>query len=204
MSIKDNYYIKQIPYKLAIDIIIEKHYLHRKASCVFAFGLFEILTDNLVGVIIYGIPASPNVCRGICGREEELNVYELTRLWVDDKVPKNGESFLIGNTIKLLDREIIVSYSEPEQGHVGYVYQATNWIYTGLTAKRTNRVKIDGSTIKHNRHAHEDKEDTMLVDRPRKHRYIYFNCNGKRRKNELLQKLKYNICSYPKLHTLVA
>jgi len=137
------------------------------------------------------------------GNEQQLNVYELTRLWIDDKVPRNGESFLIGNTIKLLDKEIIVSYSEPDHGHVGYVYQATNWIYTGLTAKRTNRVKIDGSTTKHNRHAHEDKEDTVLVPRPRKHRYIYFNCKGKKRK-ELLSMLKYNIAPYPKLHNIAS
>ena len=36
-----------------------------------------------------------------------------------------------------------------------------------------------------------------LVDRPRKHRYIFFNCKPKRKK-ELLGKLKYKIESYPK------
>ena len=36
-----------------------------------------------------------------------------------------------------------------------------------------------------------------LIDRPRKHRYIYFNCN-KWRKKELLNKLKYEIKPYPK------
>jgi hypothetical protein len=36
-------------------------------------------------------------------------------------------------------------------------------------------------------------------ERPRKHRYIYFNCN-KRRKKELIKKLRYTIQVYPKLH----
>ena len=36
-----------------------------------------------------------------------------------------------------------------------------------------------------------------LVDRPRKHRYIYFNCS-KTRKKQLLKKLKYKIYAYPK------
>ena len=35
------------------------------------------------------------------------------------------------------------------------------------------------------------------TQRPQKHRYIFFNCN-KRRKKELLNKLKYKILKYPK------
>lgn len=195
---KDDYYIDEITYKSAMHLIIKHHYLHRKSNCVYSFGLIRKETKEIVGVITYGIPASPNVCRGICGKDEEKNVYELTRLWIKDDVPKNAESYLIGNTLKLLDREIVVSYSEPEQGHVGTVYQATNFLYCGLTAKRTNRVKIDGTkSEKHNRHMVYDKDNTVLVPRPRKHRYIYLNCKGKRKK-ELLNKLLYKILPYPK------
>ena len=61
-------------------------------------GLF--VEDKLVGCITYGLPASPNVCRGICGNEYFKDVIELTRLWICDSVGKNAESFLIGNTIK--------------------------------------------------------------------------------------------------------
>lgn len=197
MSIKDLYYIKPIPRKIANDMIIEFHYLHRTANIRYSFGLFAKDTDELIGVITYGNPASPNVCRGICGEEEFHNVQELTRLWIKDGTPKNTESFFIANTIKFVKEEIIVSYAEPHEGHLGIVYQATNWIYTGLTAKRTNRVKIDGSTTKHNRSQCYIKEGTMLVERPRKHRYIYFNCN-RRRKKELLKKLRYEILPYPK------
>lgn len=128
--------IKTISYKIAMAIIVEKHYLHRKAPCSFAFGLFD--GENIKGVIIYGTPSSAPLRRGICGDDEKDNVIELTRLWVDDSVGKNGESYLIGNTIPLINKEIIVSYAEIEQGHIGIVYQATNWIYTGLSAKRTN------------------------------------------------------------------
>lgn len=38
---KNDYYIKEISYKCAIDIVIKNHYLHRKAPCEQAFGLFE-------------------------------------------------------------------------------------------------------------------------------------------------------------------
>lgn len=205
MAIKEKYKIQKISSPIANDMVVRNHYLHRKAQASYAFGLYEIegeknglfISDKLVGCIIYGLPASPNVCRGICGEEYFNDVIELTRLWIDDCVGKNGESFLIGNTIKMLDKKIIISYSEPDFGHLGIVYQATNWIYTGLTEKRTNRVAIDGSTTKHNRHECKKKEDTILIDRPRKHRYIYFNTD-KREKRELIKKLKYKILPYPK------
>lgn len=205
MSIKENYYIKEIDYKKAMDIIIKNHYLHRKAPCSFSFGLFENITNELKGVVIYGTPSSAPLRKGICGNDEKDNVIELTRLWVDDSVPKNGESFLIGNTIKRVNKEIIVSFAEIDQGHIGYVYQATNWIYTGLSAKRSNWV-IEG-VDKHCQtiaDKYTSKELTEIygdkfkrVPRPRKHRYVYFNCS-KKRKKELLSKLKYKIESYPK------
>ena len=41
------------------------------------------------------------------------------------------------------------------------------------------------------------EENVYYVERPRKHRYIYFNAKG-RRKKELMKKLKYKILPYPK------
>jgi len=205
MSLRDKYYIRGITSKEANAIFVRYHYLHRKAQIIYAFGLFEkdgnmqdlFTSDKLIGCVAYGMPASPNVCRGICGADYFNDVIELTRLWIEDSTPKNVESFLIGNTMKKIDKNIIISYSEPDEGHLGIVYQATNFIYTGLTAKRTNRVPIDGGTQKHNRHECMKKENTMLVPRPRKHRYIYFNGN-KRKKKELIKALKYKIEPYPK------
>jgi hypothetical protein len=190
-----------------MKLIIEKHYLHRKCPCSFAFGLFENTTKNIVGVVIYGTPSSAPLRKGICGNDEKNNVIELVRLWVDDNVPKNGESFLIGNTLKLIDKEIVVSYADTQFEHIGYVYQATNWIYTGLSAKRTNwtikGVDKHCQTIADKYTSKELKEkygnDFQLIERSRKHRYVYFNCS-KRRKKELLKKLNYPILPYPKLN----
>lgn len=202
---KEDYVVSRISYKEAMDIIVEKHYLHRKCPCTHAFGLFNE-RSGLLGVIVYGTPSSSTLRKGIAGVENINNVIELTRLWVDDSVPKNGESFLIGNTLPFVDKEIIVSYAEPNQGHIGTIYQATNWIYTGLSAKRTNWT-ISGATIhsqtiadkyktaKNIREVFGDK--FSLQPRPRKHRYIYLKGN-KRRRNELMKMLKYPILKYPK------
>jgi len=205
IKLSESYIIERISYSAAMDVVVAKHYLHRKAPVSIAFGMFDLF-GAIVGVVTYGVPASSTLLRGVCGVDEAKNVYELNRLWVDDDVPKNGESFLIGNTINKLDREIIVSYADSSQQHVGVVYQATNWIYTGLSTKFKDP-KIRGLENQHhatyangltNAQVIEKFGDRVYwVDRPRKHRYVYFNAS-KSRKKTLLQKLSYKILPYPK------
>jgi len=204
----EKYYIEQITYDQAMEMVVANHYLHRKAPCSVAYGLFHKDSLECLGVICYGVSASSTLLRGVCGEDEAKNVYELTRLWVDDSVPKNGESFLIGNTLKLLDKEIIVSYADSSQNHVGTVYQATNWIYTGLSAKFRDP-KVKG--LEHQHHATYANglsnaqviekfgaENVYFVERPRKHRYVIFNAS-KTRKKQLLAKLCYPVLPYPKI-----
>ncbi len=207
MALAQNYTIERISYQMAQEAVIANHYLHRKAPCTFAFGMFDSV-GQLVGVVIYGVPASSTLLKGICGPDEAQNVYELTRLWVDDSVPKNGESWLIGQTLKQLDREIIVSFADSSADHVGYVYQATNFIYTGLSAKFKDP-KVKGLEGQHhatyangltNAEVIEKFGDRVYwVERPRKHRYIYFNAS-KTRKKVLMSKLRYKPMPYPKIH----
>lgn len=199
----ENYTVQRIDYSTAMEVIVREHYLHRKAPCSNAFGLF--LKGEIKGIVCYGTPSSAPLRRGIAGIENASNVVELTRLWVCDSVPKNGESFLIGRTIKNAGKEIIVSYAEIQQGHLGVVYQATNWIYTGLSAKRTNwtiegidkhcQTIADKYTVNEIREKYGDK--FSLQDRPRKHRYVFINAKG-RRKAKLMGDLNYKQQPYPK------
>lgn len=202
MALKQ-YTIQQIDYKTAMEIVVKHHYLHRKAPCSFAFGLF--LQNEIKGVICYGTPSSAALRKGIAGIENRNNVIELTRLWVCDSVPKNGESYLIGNTLKKVNKEIVVSYADTSEDHVGTVYQATNWLYTGLSAKRTSWV-IEGfdkhcQTIADRYTASDLRkeygEKFSLQQRSRKHRYVFINAKGKR-KTELLKSLRYPVLKYPK------
>jgi len=205
MSLLTDYTIERIPYQMATELIVAKHYLHRKAPISMAFGMFD-QSGQIVGVVTYGVPASSTLLKGVCGEDEASNVYELNRLWVDDSVPKNGESYLIGNTLGLLDKEIVVSYADTSQGHVGVVYQASNWLYTGLSAKFKDP-KVRGLENQHhatyahgltNKQVVEKFGDrAYFVERPRKHRYIFLN-GSKARRKELLKKLRYPVKSYPK------
>jgi hypothetical protein len=196
--------VKPIDNATAPELVVKNHYLHRKAPCSNAFGLFDEL-QALRGVVLYGTPSSAPLRSGIAGKENASNVIELTRLWIDDNSPKNSESYLIGNSLKHCGKEIVVSFADTQQNHLGIVYQATNWLYTGLSAKRTDWV-VEG--IDKHGHTWADKytaeemrnqfgDKFKLVPRSRKHRYIFINAKGKRKK-ELLSSLKYKIEPYPK------
>lgn len=202
------YEVHEIPANHATEIIVQNHYLHRRGPASSAFGLFDDL-GSLVGVITYGTPASPSLVKGVAGEDEACHVTELTRLWIADITPKNAESFLIGNSLKMLpdDKDIVVSFAEVRAGHVGTVYQATNWIYTGLSDRHVEW-HVDGvESSKHGRHlfdefggvdgAKEALGDRLVrTERPRKHRYVYLRGDKWRRK-ELLSKLRYDPQPYP-------
>ena len=128
--------------------LLEKHYAKRIPQIMFAFGLYD--DNQLKGVVTYGIPASPSLCMGICGKEYSEKVLELNRLCLMDN-NKNESSFLVANSIRLLPKPtIIVSYADTSQGHVGYVYQSTNFIYTGLSANRVDWT-VKGLEHKHSK-----------------------------------------------------
>src|SRR5512136_439793 len=115
--------------------LLQKHYAKRLCPISFAFGAF--VDGQLIGVVTYGTPASAPLREGICGKEYSDQVLELNRLCCENSA--NVASELVGKSLRLLPKpKIVVSYADTEQGHIGYVYQATNFIYTGLSAKRTD------------------------------------------------------------------
>jgi len=187
--------------------LLKKHYAKRIPQIMFAFGLY--VNEELVGVVTYGIPASPNLCMGICGKEYSSKVLELNRVCLLNN-SKNQASYLISNSIKLLPKPtIVVSYADTDKGHVGYVYQATNFFYTGLSANRVDwavkgleykhcKTISDGMTLQSIKEKYG--EDFYYTQRSRKHRYIFLH-GSKNDKKMLLSKMLYKILPYPKGET---
>ena len=216
---KDNYIVDPIDTKAALNIVIKNHYLHRVAPCSKAFGIFEkggFFGGILKGVVCYGVPAYNPILKSICGKEEMNNVYELTRLWIDDSVPKNGESFLISNSLKKLDKEIIISYADSSYDHLGIIYQSSNWHFIGTTggpgSKQPTDLAIKGldlhpASVTDKFRGQKNRVEKLIEmfgeeniyrkERSLKYRYVIFNAN-KRRKKELMKKLTYSILPYPK------
>lgn len=189
--------------------ILGIHYAHRWPSISYAFGLFD--KKELIGVVTYGTPPSAPLRRGIAGDNYSNCVLELNRLCLKYN-RKNEASFLVGNSLKKLpDNKIIISFADCSQDHKGIVYQATNFIYCGLSAKRTDwKVKgkehLHGQTIadefrgvKNRAEAMREKygDNFYLEPRPRKHRYVTLTGN-KRFKKAALKALKYKQEDYPK------
>jgi len=215
---KDDYIVDPIDTKAALDIVIKNHYLHRVAPCSKAFGIFErggFFGGILKGVVCYGVSVNP-IFKSLCGEEEANNVYELTRLWIDDSVPKNGESFLISNSLKKLDKEIIISYADSSYDHLGIIYQSSNWHFIGTTggpgSKQPTDLAIKGldlhpASVTDKFRGQKNRVEKLIEmfgeeniyrkERSLKYRYVIFNAN-KRRKKELMKKLTYSILPYPK------
>jgi hypothetical protein len=200
MKITDKYCIKSIDTYLCKDWLLNKHYAKRLCSISYCFGLFDL--DNiLVGVCTFGSPPSRALCIGVCGIENAHKVNELNRLCVKDGLERNVLSYFVSSCLNLLPNNlIIVSYADTSQGHNGYIYQATNWIYTGLSAKRTERYDVNNPN-KHSKSVTENKNnnyhDLAVRQRPQKHRYIFFTGNKKQVKL-LKSNLKYKTYPYPK------
>jgi len=189
--------------------VLERHYAKRWPSISYAFGLY--IDGVLSGVVTYGTPSSAPLKRGIAGDDYKSNVIELNRLCLLNN-GKNEASFLVAKSLKMLEgNKIVVSFADISQGHIGIVYQACNFLYSGLSAKRTDwKVKgkehLHGQTIadefrgvKNRSQAMRDKygDDFYLEPRPRKHRYLYF-LGSRAFKRSARGALKYKLSAYPK------
>ena len=187
-------------------VVVSNHYLHRTCPCSHAYALLNEGND-ILGVVTYGVPCSSTLLKGICGPDEQHNVYELNRLWVKHGMPRNTASMLVSRSLRMLDKEIVVSFADSSKGHVGYVYQATNFLYCGLSAKFEDPVVRGYEGMHHATFAHGmtkaqveeryGRENVTWVERPRKHRYVYLNARGRRRR-KLMDELRYEVLPYPK------
>ena len=189
--------------------ILEIHYAKRFPSVSYPFGLFH--DEELVGIVTYGTPFSSTLRKGICGDDYKLDVLELNRLVLKYNRP-NEACRLVGKSLRQLPKnKIIVSYADTAQDHLGVVYQATNFLYSGLSAKRTDTV-VAGKEHLHSQSVVDefrgqpnraqlmrDKYGDALrtVQRPRKHRYVFFH-GDKKWKKQVLEDFRYPIKDYPR------
>lgn len=178
--------VKPISHSVAKALVVRHHYLHSlPGGTLLVFGVFVGI--RLMGVLTIG-----------CGPSQAYRLVEdactddcavLTRLWIADDLPKNSESRVIGVVLRSLKRntnlKFLVSYADPSQGHVGTIYQATGWVYTGLS-DATPLYDIGDGVPRHSRslsHAlgtHSVKflksrnVDVRILPQAAKHRYIRF------------------------------
>lgn len=191
----ENVTFRKVSYEETKPFLLYKHYAHRMPSISYSYGV-EV-SGKLVGVLTFGSPASRPLTIGVAGEKYARNVIELNRLYIDDGVSKgNLASQLVSYGLKKLKplNKIVVSYADSGMGHVGYIYQATNFMYTGKTKTRTDKWVGVG---KHPRHYENGFSSTYRVVRSAKYRYIFIT-GDKRFKRGVLLHLNYKPVPYPK------
>lgn len=126
--------VRIVPKRVAAALLVRNHYLHSAAAGThLAFGVF--LGHRLLGAVTLGI-GSKNAHRLVDSAASD-ECLTLTRLWLSDRLPVNSESRVLGVVARLLRRHtsvrFLVSYADPAAGHIGIVYQASGWLYAGLS-----------------------------------------------------------------------
>ena len=180
-----------IKYAEAKDFLLPRHYSGRVPNIMHAFGYYE--RGELVVVCTFGKPASNSLCIGVCGREFSSKVVELNRLCSDGLTEITLSKF-VSMCLKSIGDRIVVSYADTGANHNGYIYQATNFIYTGATKQRTDKYVPNG---KHSRHYDKNATEEFRKVRTSKHRYIYI-CGSKSFKRLAFKNLNYSVEDYPK------
>lgn len=198
--------MQEIPFKLAKEIIVKHHYSHAFPSAEINLGFY--IDGKLNSVIVYGKSATSKMADSLPGK-----YLELVRLFSFDWAGKNMESYCISQSIRHIknnysDVKVLVSFADPEQGHTGIVYQATNWLYCGKSQPDEWYI-VDGEKI-HPRSMvakygtrGEKKLTDMGINFERKllhgkHRYIYLLGSTRTEKKFLQKNLQYDILPYPK------
>lgn len=95
-------------------------------------GVWE--NDKFSGCVIYARGSNPQLSKPYKLKSNE--VVELTRVALSKH--KSTVTKIISLSLNLLKNinpglKLIVSFADTRQGHIGKIYQAGNWIYTGLT-----------------------------------------------------------------------
>lgn len=205
MNVPERYRVEPIGHSEVVEWIRSKHYARRMPGAVMhAFGLYE--GHTLVGVVTFGTPPRHlNRGYGLFGGEWEVDTYELNRLVVH-KLPPNALSYFVANALNSLPPPcVVVSYADPNAGHHGYIYQATNWIYTGRTTTHVKFIGPDGKEIhartmvsRYGSASTENlPEGVTLGEVEGKYRYLYF-VGSKRWKRLARKKMVYEEQPYPK------
>lgn len=157
-----DYYIAKIDRSDTEYFILNLHYAKKMPSISYAFGLFE--KNNLVGVITYGNSPSSTLAKSIAGEKNAAYILELNRLVLLNN-KKNEASILVSRSLKMLPKpQIIVSFADQEKGHYGYVYQATNFLYTGDTGYTKVLIDKDGNDFHYRNIGHLQKNNSLNVD----------------------------------------
>lgn len=184
--------IAVIDSRTASRLVVAEHYLHRRPPISHAFGLY--VHGKLLGVVTYGTPASRHLQKSACPSDPG-KVIELNRLWLDDSLPANSESWFVSRTLRMLPPRIVVSYADPLHGHFGYIYRALNFRYAGWTDMERKTPRYDYIPHDPSQHTREAFRTGYAFKRRRVAKVKYWIVTGSKTDRKVLARL----CGWPSL-----
>lgn len=175
-----DYKIEEVSYATCKSFLDKHHYLS-KAGHGFRsgnnYGLYD--GDKLIGVAIFHAVSAWETVKGCFGlqNKEQKGFWELGRFAIDPEAKeKNIASWFLAKCIKRLRAEenprALITYADSEY-HIGYLYQAVNFKYYGLTApKKDFWVEQTDGTFKKLSRGKTSGVSGEWRPRSRKHRYL--------------------------------
>ena len=147
----EGYWVENSPYTQHIQQFLEKwHYSsyvniqHKETFTLYREGNWGM--PELIGVCVYTRPAGVSAAQKYYPEAPD-RCLELRRLCLIDDTPKNAESFFIAKSLRWLKThtnwEYVISYADPDQGHEGVIYRASNFKYEGVTSVGS-QLEVDG------------------------------------------------------------
>lgn len=151
-----------------VDTFIQAHYLKKRPAIVLLCLVVE--RDRLpIGCIVYSAPPRE------ADKRYGGKVWELARVYLLDSIPRNAESWLIGQSVRYIKRfhkevQYLLSYADPSAGHAGTIYKAANWQQDGRTDAERKSPRCDyyddRTGKKYGRRGNMPK-DAVVVRKPR-------------------------------------
>ena len=129
---------------------VEKYHYSKSAShtSVLCTGLFKKNSLDLLGISIW-MCAPCGVAKKYSDKMNDI--LTLSRVAIIPNMPTNTASFLIGQSIRILEKmqryKMLITYADQRMNHTGIIYKATNWIYDGLTIPYYAWVDNEGKQI---------------------------------------------------------
>lgn len=140
--------VEPIPKAAAKAMMIEHHYAHTWNNGLFGVVNHGVVQDGAVlGAAVYGYPMNPSSWLAVTSSAPEA-CLELNRLWIDDALGGNTETWLMGQSFRQLRADgyaLVQSFADGRLG-VGTIYQAANFTYHGFRATRFHRDTETGIT----------------------------------------------------------
>lgn len=189
--------------------MIKKYHYSNTLPKINKYFIGFYLGADLVGVVTLGYGTRPkHTIKKLFRSLDTKDYLEIGRMCMSEEMPKNSESQMLSQLIKWLkinlpDLKILFTWADGMLGKVGYVYQASNFIYAGYSGGEMyikDGVKIHVRQMK-SVLLPDGVKDSRITIRPtieqmrkyniyhykgKQYRYFYFLC-GKKEKKQLIK-----------------